>query len=153
LGKVLARVEDGRGITVIAIDEMSEILKSPLMREFVYDSLPQLRKHRGVLIMATQYVDQLIRRNVLSDVVQSCPTVLILANPKLDRAQYAEVFKLNPAECDQVMLMQTQRQIGIKRGLQPLMVVDLHLDQAALARYSHTHSHQPPVAGPVLLTA
>ena len=52
------------------------------------------------MILATQTVDDFASADLLRTVVESCPTKLLLANPALDRRQYAELFQLNEMELD-----------------------------------------------------
>ena len=43
-----------------------------------------------------------VDRHLLRTVVESCPTKFLLANPAMDRQQYADLFQLNPTELDLV---------------------------------------------------
>ena len=52
------------------------------------------------MILATQTIDDFASADLLRTVVESCPTKLLLANPALDRRQYAELFQLNEMELD-----------------------------------------------------
>jgi type IV secretory pathway VirB4 component len=45
------------------------------------------------MALATQSIDGFASADLLRTVVESCPTKLLLANPALDRARNAELFK------------------------------------------------------------
>ncbi len=52
------------------------------------------------LVLATQSIEDFASVDLLRTVVESCPTKLLLANPSLDRKQYAELFQMNEMELD-----------------------------------------------------
>ena len=47
--------------------------------------------------------------------MESCPTKLLLANPALDRARYADLFQLNEMELDLLTGLMPRQQILLKR--------------------------------------
>ena len=59
------------------------------------EALKTWRKRNAAMLLATQAIDDFASADLLRTVVESCPTKLLLANPALDRAQYAELFQLN----------------------------------------------------------
>ena len=67
------------------------------------------------MILATQTVDDFASADLLRTVVESCPTKLLLANPALDRRQYAELFQLNEMELDLLMGLIPRQQLLLKR--------------------------------------
>jgi hypothetical protein len=56
---------------------------------------------------------------LLRTVVESCPTKLLLANPSMDRRQYAELFQMNEMELDLLAGLMPRQQILLKRPRWP----------------------------------
>jgi len=67
------------------------------------------------MILATQTIEDFASADLLRTVVESCPTKLMLANPSLDRRQYAELFQLNDMELDLLAGLVPRQQILLKR--------------------------------------
>jgi type IV secretion system protein VirB4 len=60
-----------------------------------------------------------------------------LANPALDRQQYAEVFRLNAVQLDQLASLRPRRELLLKReGLSKVLTLDV--DPQAYAWYANT---------------
>ena len=79
------------------------------------EGLKTWRKHNGAMILSTQTIDDFASADLLRTVVESCPTKLLLANPALDRRQYAELFQLNEMELDLLAGLIPRQQILLKR--------------------------------------
>ena len=67
------------------------------------------------MLLATQTADDFASADLLRTVVESCPTKLLLANPALDRRQYADLFQLNETELELVAGLMPRRQLLVKR--------------------------------------
>src|ERR1044072_6140425 len=67
------------------------------------------------MVLASQTIDDSASADLLRTVGESCPTKLLLANPAMDRARYAELFQLNDIELDLVAGLMTTRQLLLKR--------------------------------------
>ena len=67
------------------------------------------------MLLATQTADDFASADLLRTVVESCPTKLLLANPALDRRQYADLFQLNETEFELVAGLMPRRQLLVKR--------------------------------------
>ena len=67
------------------------------------------------MLLATQTVEDFASADLLRTVVESCPTKLLLANPALDRARYAELFQLNEMELDLLAALMPRSQFLLKR--------------------------------------
>ena len=67
------------------------------------------------MIMATQSVGDLSENGILQTVADNCANLIFLANPRLDRHQYADVFKLNETELDLIAGLIPKREMLIKR--------------------------------------
>src|SRR4029077_7776368 len=89
------------------------------------------------MVLATQAVDDLASATLLRTVVESCPTTLFLANPALDRQQYAELFRLNAVQLDQLATLTPRRQLLLKRD-QMSKVLTLNVDEASYWLYTNT---------------
>jgi type IV secretion system protein VirB4 len=70
-------------------------------------------------------------------VVESCPTRLLLANPALDRHQYAELFQMNAMELDLLAGLTPRQQILLKRP-NLTKVLTLRVDPKSYWIYTNT---------------
>jgi type IV secretory pathway VirB4 component len=70
-------------------------------------------------------------------VVESCPTKLLLANPALDRRQYAELFQLNETESELLIGLIPRRQLLLKRA-EVAKVLNLTVDPRSYWLYTNT---------------
>src|SRR4029077_12665145 len=103
------------------------------------------------MVLATQAVDDLASATLLRTVVESCPTTLFLANPALDRQQYADLFRLNAVQLEQLAALTPRRQLLLKRD-QMSKVLTLDVDEASYWLYTNTPMDyaQPEPDGPPL---
>jgi type IV secretory pathway VirB4 component len=81
----------------------------------VQEALKTWRKRHASMLLATQTADDFASADLLRTVVESCPTKLLLANPALDRRQYADLFQLNETELELVAGLMPRRQLLVKR--------------------------------------
>ena len=113
LHRVNVRVSVER-MTLCLMDEAWRFLAHPLLREYVKAALKTWRKHNGVMVLASQALEDFAAADLLQTAVESCPTVLLLANPLRDRARYKTTFDLNDREL--AMLADLRRgQVMLKR--------------------------------------
>ena len=84
-------------LKVCVMDEAWRFIQHPTLRAYVQEALKTWRKRNAPMLLATQSVDDFASADLLRTVVESCPTKLLLANPALDRRQYARPV---PAERD-----------------------------------------------------
>ena len=118
LHRVTARVNDpaeARRLKLCVVDEAWRFIQHPTLRAYVQEGLKTWRKHNGAMILSTQTTDDFASADLLRTVVESCPTKLLLANPALDRRQYAELFQLNEMELDLLAGLIPRQQILLKR--------------------------------------
>jgi type IV secretion system protein TrbE len=118
LHRVVARIHDlgqASALKLCVMDEAWRFIQHPTLRAYVQDGLKTWRKHNAAMILATQTVEDFGSADLLRTVVESCPTKLLLANPALDRASYAELFQLNEMELDLLTGLAPRQQMLLKR--------------------------------------
>ncbi len=128
---------DGAGLKLCLMDEAWRFIQHPKLRAYVEEGLKTWRKKNAAMVLATQAVDDLASAALLRTVVESCPTSLLLANPALDRAQYAELFRLNAVQLDQLTPLAPRRQLLLKRD-QVSKVLTLDVDEPSYGLYTNT---------------
>ncbi len=97
------------------MDEAWRFIQHETLRAYVQEALKTWRKHHASMLLATQTADDFASADLLRTVVESCPTKLLLANPALDRRQYADLFQLNETELELVAGLMPRRQLLVKR--------------------------------------
>jgi len=73
------------------------------------------RKRNAAMILATQSSADLTRNEMLQIVAESCGTLIFLANPRMDKRQYQELFHLNETEANLVASLIPKKQLLVKR--------------------------------------
>jgi type IV secretion system protein VirB4 len=119
---ILHRVNDrihadsgARTLKLCVMDEAWRFIQNPTLRGYVQEALKTWRKKNAAMLLATQTVEDFESGDILRTVVESCPTKLLLANPALDRAQYAELFQLNEMGLDLLSALTPRSQFLLKR--------------------------------------
>ena len=97
------------------MDEAWRFFRNPITRAYIHEALKTWRKRNAAMILATQAIDDFASADLLRAVVESCPTKLLLANPALDRRQYADLFQMNEMELDLMSGLVPRQQILLKR--------------------------------------
>jgi len=118
LHRVNARVMDegeARRLKLCVMDEAWRFIQHPMLRGYVQEALKTWRKRNAAMVLATQTVDDFASTDMLRTVIESCPTRLLLANPALDRRQYAELFQMNEQELDLLAHLMPRNQLLLKR--------------------------------------
>jgi type IV secretion/conjugal transfer VirB4 family ATPase len=82
------------------MDEAWLFMRNKIIRDYILQAEKTWRKHKAAMILATQSVNELEESGLINIVVESCPTKIFLASPEMDRALYAERFRLNNMVCD-----------------------------------------------------
>jgi len=96
------------------IDEAWIFLKNPSIRSYIVEALKTWRKQNAAMILSTQSLDELRKSDILSVIIESCPTKIFLANPDMDRALYREQFHLNDNEIELISTLVPKQQLLIK---------------------------------------
>ncbi len=140
LHRVNRRVHDaanGGDLKVCVMDEAWRLIQHPSLRAYVQEALKTWRKRNAAVLLATQTVDDFASADLLRTVVESCPTRLLLANPSMDRKQYAELFQLNEMELDLLAGVTPRQQVLLKR---PTLakVLTLRVDPKSYWIYTNT---------------
>ena len=130
------------------MDEAWRFIQHPTLRAYVQEALKTWRKRNAAMILATQTVDDFASADLLRTVVESCPTKLLLANPALDRRQYAELFQLNEMELDLLTALIPRQQILLKRP-DLAKVLTLTVDPKSYWIYTNTPIDNERVADDV----
>ncbi len=140
LHRVTARVQDSAEAATLklcVLDEAWRFIQHPTLRAYIHEGLKTWRKRNAAMILATQTVEDFASAELLRTIVESCPTKLLLANPALDRRQYAELFQLNETELDLLTGLMPRQQILLKRpGL--TKVLNLTVDPKSYWLYTNT---------------
>ncbi|MGH9159772.1 MAG: VirB4 family type IV secretion system protein [Vicinamibacteraceae bacterium] len=140
LYRVTACIQDQArtgSLKLCVMDEAWRLIQHPVLRAYVEQALKTWRKHNAAMILATQTVDDFASVALLRTVVESCPTKLLLANPSLDRRQYAELFQLNEMELDLLADLLPRQQILLKRP-RLTKVLTLNVDPRSYWLYTNT---------------
>jgi type IV secretion system protein VirB4 len=134
-------------LMLCVLDEAWRFIQHPRLRAYLEEALKTWRKRGAAMLLATQTIEDFASADLLRTVVESCPTKLLLANPSLDRARYADLFRLNTTELDAVANMAPRSQLLLKRP-QLAKVLTLTVDDTErLAVPDRDGSPQPVATG------
>ena len=140
LHRVSRRVHDpaeAGGLKICVMDEAWRLIQHPSLRAYVQEALKTWRKRNAAVFLATQTIDDFASADLLRTVVESCPTRLLLANPALDRQQYAELFQMNAMELDLLSSLTPRQQLLLKRP-NLTKVLTLRVDPKSYWIYTNT---------------
>jgi type IV secretion system protein TrbE len=145
LHRVNTSVTAASGFKLCVMDEAWRFIQHPTLRAYVEEALKTWRKRNAAMLLATQSIDDFASADLLRTVIEGCPTKLLLANPALDRAQYAELFRLNATELDLLTELQPRRQLLLKRP-DLAKVLSLNVDSRSYWLYTNTPADNERVA-------
>jgi type IV secretion system protein VirB4 len=139
LHRVSSQIHDTEGdrLKLCVMDEAWRFIQHPTLRAYVEEALKTWRKRNGAMWLATQSIEDFASADLLRTVIEACPTKLLLANPALDRARYADLFQLNPVELDLLTTLLPRRQMLLKRP-DLSKVLALNLDPQSSWLYTNT---------------
>jgi type IV secretion/conjugal transfer VirB4 family ATPase len=136
VGSLIADSTSGM-LKLCVMDEAWRFIQHETLRAYVQEALKTWRKRHACMLLATQTADDFASADLLRTIVESCPTKLLLANPALDRQQYAELFQLNETELALVARLMPRRQVLVKRpGI--AKVLNLTTDPRSYWLYTNT---------------
>lgn len=139
-------------LKLCVMDEAWRFIQHPRLRAYVQEALKTWRKKQAAMMLATQSIEDFASADLLRTVVESCPTKLLLANPALDRRQYAELFQLNDEELALVAGLTPKRQLLLKRP-RLTKVLTLTVDPESAQMFSSTPVGPVPAAESRLVAA
>ena len=130
---------DGRRF-VYVFDEWWKALSGEDFAELTKNKGKTIRKQDGFLILSTQEPDDALKNPVGKSVIQQCATLILLRNPKADRADYVEGLKLSEKEYELVRtLPENSHRFLVKQGASSALAeLDLSRLPAELAVLSGT---------------
>jgi len=128
---------DMHRLKLCVMDEAWRFIQHDRLRAYVEEALKTWRKRNAAMLLATQTIDDFASADLLRTVIESCPTKLLLANPALDRARYAELFQLNDMELDLLAELMPRKQILLKRP-DVAKVLALNVDPRSYWLYTNT---------------
>ena len=108
---------DGRRI-IIVIDEFWKALQDEGFRDLAQNKLKTIRKQNGLMLFATQSPRDAIVSPIAHTIIEQCPTQMFLPNPRGDRADYVDGFKLTEREFELIAreLSIESRRFIVKQG-------------------------------------
>ncbi|MEF0941615.1 VirB4 family type IV secretion/conjugal transfer ATPase [Rhizobium sp. BR 362] len=108
---------DGRRI-IIVIDEFWRALQDESFLDLAQNKLKTIRKQNGLMLFATQSPRDAINSPIAHTIIEQCPTQVFLPNPRGDRADYVDGFKLTEREFELLSreLSLESRRFIVKQG-------------------------------------
>lgn len=100
---------------VFVMDEAWRFFAHPVIRNYMIEALKTWRKKNACLILATQSAHDLIASAMLPVVMESCPTQIFLANPRMNREMYQQAFHLNDREVELIAGLVPKKELLVKR--------------------------------------
>lgn len=100
---------------IFLLDEAWRFFRNPTVKAYITEALKTWRKRNAAMILATQSSGDLECSDMLQTVAESCSTMIFLANPRMDREHYKQIFRLNDIEADLIATLQPKREMLVKR--------------------------------------
>ena len=102
---------------IYVMEEFWRPLMDPYFSDFALNKQKTIRKQNGLGIFVTQSPSDVLTHPIGKTMVEQSVTQLYLPNPRADRADYVEGFKLSEAEFDIIRnLGETSRAFLVKQG-------------------------------------
>lgn len=116
---ILHRVKqlfDGRR-GIIFIDEFWRWIMDKIFAGSTYDWFKTIRKLNALVIVATQSPDEILKHDIAKAVIEICATQIFLANPRANKKDYVDGFKVTEEEYEIIKnLDPAARQFLIKKN-------------------------------------
>lgn len=100
---------------IFLLDEAWRFFRNPTVKDYIVEAMKTWRKRNAAMILATQSSADLTRNEMLQVVAESCGTLIFLANPRMDKRQYQEMFHLNETEANLIASLAPKKQLLIKQ--------------------------------------
>jgi type IV secretion system protein VirB4 len=91
---------DGSRLTSFILDEAWQMLDSPYWSKALKEWLPTIRKNNGHFVFMTQSPKTILTSKVSAQLIDNNATMLLLPNPKAEKAVYMGPLGLNQEEFD-----------------------------------------------------
>ncbi len=140
LHRANASIYDPKLVTtfkMFLLDEAWRFFRNPTVKDYIVEAMKTWRKRNAAMILATQSSADLTRNEMLQIVAECCGTLIFLANPRMDKRQYKELFHLNDTEANLVAALVPKKQLLIKR---PDLAKVVQLNVAAKDYWIYTNS-------------
>lgn len=112
----MEEVIDGRRFFFV-IDEFWKWLLDDAFSDFAFNKLKTIRKQNGFGVFATQSPSDVINSPIAKAVIEQSATQIFLPNPRADKDDYINGFKVTPAEFQIISsLAEDSRMMLIKQG-------------------------------------
>lgn len=108
---------DGRRI-IIVIDEFWKALADEGFLDLAQNKLKTIRKQNGLMLFATQSPRDAIASPIAHTIIEQCPTQVFMPNPRGNRTDYIDGFKLTEREYELIarQLSSESRRLIVKQG-------------------------------------
>lgn len=107
---------DGRRFMYF-MDEFWKWLLDPYFSDFAFNKQKTIRKQNGLGVFATQSAVDVLESPISRAIIEQCATDIYLPNPKADKKEYIEGFKLSETEFEIIRnLGEDSRMFLIKQG-------------------------------------
>lgn len=112
----MEKVIDGRRF-IFVMDEFWKWLLDDAFSDFAFNKLKTIRKQNGFGVFATQSPSDVIESPIAKAVIEQSATQIFLPNPRADKKDYVEGFKVTPNEFEIIRgLAEDSRMMLIKQG-------------------------------------
>ena len=99
------------------MDEFWKWLLDEAFSDFAFNKLKTIRKQNGFGVFATQSPSDVIESPIAKAVIEQSATQIFLPNPRADKKDYVEGFKVTPNEFEIIRgLAEDSRMMLIKQG-------------------------------------
>ncbi|MBZ2207150.1 VirB4 family type IV secretion/conjugal transfer ATPase [Massilia soli] len=107
---------DGRRF-VCFMDEFWRLLQDAVFEDFANRKLKTIRKQNGFLVFGTQSAKDTLRSPIAHTIIEQCPTLILMPNPKATHEDYVDGLHCSEREFDIVKtLPEGSRQFLVKQG-------------------------------------
>ena len=130
--------ERGR-VKIMVVDEGWLFLTDPSVVAYLAEAAKTWRKRLGVLIIATQSLQDLSKSAETKALLESLPSRLFLANSAFP-AKAAEIFEITEAERQTVMQLRSRGQMFLHRASGDKVVLNLDVDDESYWLYTSSAS-------------
>ncbi|PHM51283.1 VirB4 family type IV secretion/conjugal transfer ATPase [Xenorhabdus sp. KK7.4] len=124
----IIQIIDGRRIMVF-MDEFWKLLLDKYFEDFAQNGLKTIRKLNGIMVFGTQSAKDVLKSPISHSIIEQCETMIFMPNPKADREDHIQGFKLTEREYELIKteMLPGSRRFLIKKGHNSV-VAQLDLD-------------------------